>query len=88
MLRDQDTEYRPDRNATRLRYEARLQVWTRLYRNNSVPDLQALLRNANEKLSAALEPTLARLTVAFSAGFVLKVKQTIFLITQHISLIP
>jgi hypothetical protein len=44
------------------------------YTNNSIPDLQALLRNANEKFSAALEPTLARLMVAFSAGFVLKVK--------------
>jgi hypothetical protein len=45
-----------------------------LYRNNSIPDLHALLRNANEKLSAALEPTLARLIVAFSAVFVLQLK--------------
>jgi hypothetical protein len=46
------------------------------YKITSVPDRHALLRNANEKFSAALEPTFARLMVAFSAGFVLKVTQT------------
>lgn len=50
-----------------------------LYRNNGVPDLHALLRNANEKLSAALEPTLARLIVAFSVIFELQLKSSIFL---------
>jgi hypothetical protein len=53
------------------------------YSNNSIPDLQALLRNANEKFSAALKPTLARLMVAFSEGFALKIKQTMFESHKH-----
>lgn len=42
------------------------------------PDLQALRRKANEKLRAALDPTLARLVEAFSVGFELREYQFFF----------